>query len=1092
MLLPIIALMALMQAPRDPGIQPLESNRKVVRRVQGSDTLRFSIGLSKGQYLQGVVEQDGIDVVVRLLSPEHKLLLEVDGPNDNRGPEPVYWIANEDGSYFLEIAGARKTDPPGRIRLNFKRPRASKEGDTDRVEASLAYQAGNALLAKGDRASVEQALEKFRDSERRFGNGHAPYGAACARYKIAMALAGQGKRREAIAELERAANELARLKERSTEAFMWQKTGDQHLALGEPEEAAVDYRRSMSLIRRPSNPRREGNLQASIGASLFQASRYPEAEAAFERALPLHRQAGDLQNEAVSLASLGAVYRAQSRYDAAEVAYARALEIQREVKSPFGQAQVLNNLGFLNFMFGAYERSVNFYRQALEIATANKLPVLVGQIDANLGVIYQALEQPEEALGWQQRALEVARERNQIPLQSVSLAALGAALSRMGRTEEAGAALQQAIRLAESAKDRSAEGVARSQLALLEAGRGNFAAAQREVESAVALRRAAGDIRGEAQSLCHAGRIRLQEGNPDAALAPLRDCLVKSRQVRDRRTEAAALEGLMIGWAAQAKTEAAIFAGKQAVNRLQEIRGEVQTLGGNIQQQFAQGNEAVYRKLADLLVQSGRLAEAQQVLGLLKQAEYFQLLRWDPREAGSVNGRASMRSEEEALDAEYANLGGDAIRLGARRGTLLARISRTAQDDSDIAAVEKRLEAANQAMQEYLDRLSSRSVERDVSVRVEQLRESQALMQNLGSLPDGTVAIFTLVMPNRVNLILMTAQAQKAYVRPIPETELNRLIANWRQKLNRVSEDPRPLGKKLFDLLMPPDLVRDLQASSARTLMWSLDGALRYVPVAALYDGNRYLLESYNVTLFTLGSYAHIQDRPMPQWRVSGLGVSQAHDNFPALPGVIEELRAVVRVVGAEGGALPGEVKLDGAFTRDALRDLRRQWPVVHVASHFNFLPGSGAGSYLLLGDGSHLTMSELRASNNLFGGVDVLTLSACNTGMSDARADGKEVESFSVLAQRQGAKSVIASLWPVADASTAVLMKNFYRMRQEHPDLPKIEALRRAQIELLRGTAGSATQERGLIHQDADNGGRGDWSHPFYWAPFVLIGNWL
>src|SRR5258708_26985792 len=187
----------------------------------------------------------------------------------------------------------------------------------------------------------------------------------------------------------------------------------------------------------------------------------------------------------------------------------------------------------------------------------------------------------------------------------------------------------------------------------------------------------------------------------------------------------------MIGGGGKGKAEGAIFAGKQAVNRLQEIRGEVQALGGNIPEQVGKGNEAVDRKLADLLVQWGRLAEAQQVLGLLKEEEYFQLLRSDPREATSVNGRASMRPEEATLDAEYAKLGGDAIRLGARRGTLLARTGRTTQNDSDLAAVEKRLEAANQAMQEYLDRLSARSRQRDVSVRVEQLRQSQALMQNL-------------------------------------------------------------------------------------------------------------------------------------------------------------------------------------------------------------------------------------------------------------------------------------------------------------------------------------------------------------------------
>jgi CHAT domain-containing protein len=226
------------------------------------------------------------------------------------------------------------------------------------------------------------------------------------------------------------------------------------------------------------------------------------------------------------------------------------------------------------------------------------------------------------------------------------------------------------------------------------------------------------------------------------------------------------------------------------------------------------------------------------------------------------------------------------------------------------------------------------------------------------------------------------------------------------------------------------------------------------------------------------------------------MGVSRAHENFPALPGVVAELNSIVLGPESSGGVLRGLVYLDGAFTRETLRSLRREWPVVHIASHFNFQPGSGAGSFLLLGDGSRLTLAELRASNNLFGDVDVLTLSACNTAVGDTRSDGKEVESFASLAQRQGAKSVIASLWPVSDASTSELMRAFYALHESNPSVPKIDALRQAQLRLMRGeiTAASSAIARGVIHADEQSPPRAsaDWSHPFYWAPFVMIGNWL
>jgi len=143
-----------------------------------------------------------------------------------------------------------------------------------------------------------------------------------------------------------------------------------------------------------------------------------------------------------------------------------------------------------------------------------------------------------------------------------------------------------------------------------------------------------------------------------------------------------------------------------------------------------------------------------------------------------------------------------------------------------------------------------------------------------------------------------------------------------------------------------------------------------------------------------------------------------------------------------------------------------------------------------------------LKTSANMFGGVQLLTLSACNTGVGD----GAEVEGFGTLAQRQGAKAVVASLWPVADESTALLMREFYRIRETTPALTKLDALREAQLELLGGmTAGSAASEqRGLVHDPtkppAPQGSGSsqnqvpikEFRHPYFWAPFFLMGNWL
>lgn len=119
---------------------------------------------------------------------------------------------------------------------------------------------------------------------------------------------------------------------------------------------------------------------------------------------------------------------------------------------------------------------------------------------------------------------------------------------------------------------------------------------------------------------------------------------------------------------------------------------------------------------------------------------------------------------------------------------------------------------------------------------------------------------------------------------------------------------------------------------------------------------------------------------------------------------------------------------------------------MVHISSHYSFDAGKPENSFLPAGD-ENLTFAEIKDRKNLFRKVDLLTLSACDTGVS---GNGKEAEGFAYLAQSLGAKSVIASLWKVSDAGTPELMIRFYKLRMDNPQMSKGEAFRRAQISLL------------------------------------------
>ena len=229
--------------------------------------------------------------------------------------------------------------------------------------------------------------------------------------------------------------------------------------------------------------------------------------------------------------------------------------------------------------------------------------------------------------------------------------------------------------------------------------------------------------------------------------------------------------------------------------------------------------------------------------------------------------------------------------------------------------------------------------------------------------------------------------------------------------------------------------------------------------------------------------------------------------SFPGLPAVRGELQTIVRdetFPGREKGILPGKRLLNASFTETSLKEnLGRRYKVIHIASHFSFHPGDLTKSFLLLGDGQALPLNRFKNNPQLaFTGVELLTLSACETAVGDTNADGIEIESFGAIAQETGAKAVLATLWSVADESTSRMMSEFYRLRKERPRLTKAGALQLAQQEMIEGklrpmAMAAGKRDTGEITDSKMNASphiqdfKKPYEHPYYWSPFILIGNW-
>jgi CHAT domain-containing protein len=335
------------------------------------------------------------------------------------------------------------------------------------------------------------------------------------------------------------------------------------------------------------------------------------------------------------------------------------------------------------------------------------------------------------------------------------------------------------------------------------------------------------------------------------------------------------------------------------------------------------------------------------------------------------------------------------------------------------------------------------------------------------------VLLHYVVTERRVAIIVTTAEVQVARESKVTPAELNRRVQALRTSLQDRGK-VLPHAQALYNWLIAP-VAADLEQAGAKKLALSLDGTLRYVPFAVLHDGKRYLVERYALSVYTEAARANLRRSPSAKWAMTGLGLTHAVPGFDALPAVRAELE------GIRGRIMPGEVYLDEQFTAARLAEtLLKPVPVLHIASHFAFRPGTDADSFLVLGDGNRMTLQEMRERRLRFGGVELLTLSACDTAMGGGRNEnGAEVEGFGALAQRQGAQAVLATLWPVADASTGVFMREMYGRRLGRSGMSKAEALRQAQLAFLRRTGAAAS----LPEQ---------FSHPYFWAPFILLGNWL
>ena len=741
----------------------------------------------------------------------------------------------------------------------------------------------------------------------------------------------------------------------------------------------------------------------------------------------------ETSSSADSLVKEGAQYFQKGAFNEALSHWKQAVDLYKSTGNKPGQFEALGLSAQALMGLGQSKQALQSLELALALAHQSGDPLVEASALGHLGRTYLTLRQLPEASEYLQQASALAKRQNSSPLRATTLNDLGILLALKQQDKDALNAFQESVTHAESAGLPLLAATARTNAARALLRLNQPTNSRLALDAALDQLKDIPPSRNKSLGLIGIALVyqRLipqlpQEHDPLLlrSAGVLQEAATVAQQHEDKRTLSYALGYLGHLYETEFRMDDALQLTRRALFAAQSVDAP----------------EALYRwqwQLGHQLAATGQLDNA--IASYQLATVTLQPIRVEVTRAAFEDPTVGQETVK-PLFFELADL-------------LLQRASLT----EDNKAVEAYLLAARDAIEAY------KTAELRDYFRDDCVDAVRARLTTFDRLSPDTAVIYPIMFSSRLELLMSLPSGLKRISVPVTADQLTKEIRAFRRVVEkRTTREYLPHAQQLYDWLVRP-LEADLSKLQITTLVFVPDSALRTIPLAALHDGSTFLINKFALAMTPGITLTDPQPLDRNKLRFLAAGITKSVQGFPPLPYVAEEVASIEQLY-------KGDQLINNAFQASRLEQELRdgRYGVLHIATHGKFSTEAN-DSFLLTFDGK-LTMQTLDQLVGLFRfrqePLELLTLSACQTGVGDDRA----ALGLAGVALKAGARSALATLWFINDEASAALISEFYRQLR-NPSLSKAVALQRAQMKLLSDRV---------------------YEHPAYWSSFLLLNNWL